>query len=94
MSRQRGRPGSALAPYRVIDFSEGGFNWCGKVLADLGADVIKVEPTEGSSTRDQGPFIGDEPGPDNSLFCGRTATTNVALRSTSVLLLVNHSLDG
>lgn len=68
MSRQRGRPGSALAPYRVIDFSEGGFNWCGKVLADLGADVIKVEPTGGSSTRDQGPFIGDEPGSDNSLF--------------------------
>ena len=61
-------PESALAPYRVVDLSEGGFNWCGKVLADLGADVIKVEPPGGSATRGRGPFIGDEPGPENSLF--------------------------
>ena len=67
-SGNRGRPGSALAPYRVVDLSEGGFNWCGKVLADLGADVIKVEPPGGSATRGRGPFVGDEPGPENSLF--------------------------
>ena len=67
-SGNRGRSGSALAPYRVIDLAEGGFNWCGKALADLGADVIKVEPPGGSPTRERGPFIGDEPGPENSLF--------------------------
>ena len=33
-----------LTPYRALDLTEGGFNWCGKVLADMGADVIKVEP--------------------------------------------------
>ena len=39
---------SPLGPYRALDLTEGGFNWCGKVLADLGADVIKVEPVGGS----------------------------------------------
>ena len=41
---------AALTPYRVLDLTEGGFNWCGRVLADLGADVINVEPSGGSPT--------------------------------------------
>ena len=45
---------SALASYRVLDLTEGGFNWCGKVLADLGADVIKIEPPGGSLSRWRG----------------------------------------
>ncbi len=57
-----------LSPYRVLDLTEGGFNWCGKVLADFGADVIKVEPPGGSPTRERGPFVGGVPGPDRSLF--------------------------
>lgn len=39
----------------------------GKLLADLGADVVKVEPPEGSPTRRIGPYAGDEPDPDRSL---------------------------
>src|SRR5439155_12271972 len=40
-----------LAPYRVLDLTdESGFS-CGKILADLGADVIKVEPPGGDPTR-------------------------------------------
>ena len=42
-----------LTRYRVLDLTEGGYNWCGKVLADLGADVIKVEPPGGSPTRER-----------------------------------------
>jgi crotonobetainyl-CoA:carnitine CoA-transferase CaiB-like acyl-CoA transferase len=42
---------SVLAPYRVLDLTdESGFS-CGKILADLGADVIKVEPPAGDATR-------------------------------------------
>ncbi len=57
-----------LAPYRVLDLTEGGVNWAGRVLADLGADVVKVEPPEGSATRGRGPFAGDRPGREDSLF--------------------------
>ena len=59
---------AALAPYRVLDLTEGGFNWCGRVLADLGADVIKVEPPGGSPTRLRGPFYQDRIDPERSLF--------------------------
>ena len=40
--------------------------WCGMTLADLGADVIKVEPLDGDDTRGYGPpFLeqGDEDSP-------------------------------
>lgn len=57
-----------LSPYRVLDLTEGGFNWCGKVLADLGADVIKIEPPSGSPTRAISPFVGGQEGCDRSLF--------------------------
>ena len=57
-----------LTPYRALDLTEGGFNWCGKVLADMGADVIKMEPVGGSSTRFRGPFYKDDPHPEKSLF--------------------------
>jgi crotonobetainyl-CoA:carnitine CoA-transferase CaiB-like acyl-CoA transferase len=32
---------------------------CGRILADLGADVVKVEPPGGEADRLQPPFIGD-----------------------------------
>ena len=35
--------------------------YCGKVLARLGAEVIRVEPPEGGPARMTGPFPDDEP---------------------------------
>jgi crotonobetainyl-CoA:carnitine CoA-transferase CaiB-like acyl-CoA transferase len=40
---------------------------CGKLFADMGADVIKLEPPEGAESRYAGPFAGDHPAPNHSL---------------------------
>ncbi len=57
-----------LTPYRVLDLTDQRGMLAGQILADLGADVICVEPPDGSSARSVGPFAGDDPGPDRSLF--------------------------
>jgi crotonobetainyl-CoA:carnitine CoA-transferase CaiB-like acyl-CoA transferase len=51
-----GRIPSLLSPYRVLDLSDGSGFLCGKILADLGADVIKVEPPGGDPARWVEPF--------------------------------------
>jgi len=56
-----------LSPYRVIDLACDRGILCGQILADLGAEVIQVEPREGSAARRQGPFYRDRPGAERSL---------------------------
>ncbi|MGA2410870.1 MAG: CoA transferase [Candidatus Binataceae bacterium] len=56
-----------LSPYRVIDLSDERGQLCGQILADLGADVILVEPPGGSRARLRGPYYKNEPHPDYSL---------------------------
>jgi crotonobetainyl-CoA:carnitine CoA-transferase CaiB-like acyl-CoA transferase len=57
-----------LSPYRVLDLADGRGAFCGKLLSDLGADVIKVEPPSGDPARRIGPFYQDDPHPEKSLF--------------------------
>ncbi|HLX06067.1 MAG TPA: CaiB/BaiF CoA-transferase family protein [Candidatus Binatus sp.] len=57
-----------LSPYRVLDLTTERGLLCGQMIADLGADVIKVEPPGGSSARRIGPFYKDAPHPDRSLY--------------------------
>jgi crotonobetainyl-CoA:carnitine CoA-transferase CaiB-like acyl-CoA transferase len=45
-----------LSPYRVLDLSDDRGIFCSYMLAELGADVICVEPAGGSSSRQRGPF--------------------------------------
>ena len=57
-----------LSPYRVLDCTDHRGPLAGMMLAQLGADVVSVEPPEGSSTRRLAPFLGDAPGPERSLW--------------------------
>jgi crotonobetainyl-CoA:carnitine CoA-transferase CaiB-like acyl-CoA transferase len=59
---------SALSGYRVLELAESpGGEYCGKLLADFGADVIKLEkPGGGSPTRAMGPFPADAGGTECS----------------------------
>ncbi|MGH7342695.1 MAG: CoA transferase, partial [Candidatus Rokuibacteriota bacterium] len=58
----------ALTGLRVIELADEQAEYCGLTLAGLGADVIKVEPPGGNSTRRIGPFHEDQPDPERSLF--------------------------
>ena len=53
--------------YRILDLTDERGQLCGQVLADLGADVVLVEPPEGSHSRRVGPFAGDVEGVERSL---------------------------
>lgn len=57
-----------LGPYRVLDLTDERGLLCGRILGDLGADVLQVEPPGGSPARRLGPFYQDDPAPDRSLF--------------------------
>src|SRR5260370_23600035 len=51
---------TALAGIKVLDLSGLAGQYCGKQFADLGADVILIEPLVGSSVRRDGPFLDDQ----------------------------------
>ena len=59
---------SMLSPYRVLDLADEKGLLCGKILGDLGADVIKIEKSGGDAARNLGPFYKDEVHPEKSLF--------------------------
>jgi crotonobetainyl-CoA:carnitine CoA-transferase CaiB-like acyl-CoA transferase len=56
-----------LAGLRVLELADEKGQFCGKLLGDLGADVIKIEPPGGESCRHVGPFLDDIPHPERSL---------------------------
>ncbi|EFC82908.1 CaiB/BaiF CoA-transferase family protein [Parafrankia sp. EUN1f] len=53
---------------RVLEIAGEFSAYPSKLLADLGADVIVVEPPHGAATRSWGPFADDRPGPEASLY--------------------------
>ena len=56
-----------LAGLRILELADEKGQFCGKLFADLGADVVKIEPPGGEPCRHVGPFMDDIPHPDRSL---------------------------
>src|SRR3972149_4120753 len=57
-----------LAAYRVLDLTDARGILCGKILADPGAHVGRVEPPAGNPGRREGPFAGEAADPERSLY--------------------------
>jgi len=74
-------PTSLLSGYRVLDLSSSMGAFCGKMLRDLGMDVIKVEPLGGDSARWEPPFAKGREHGEGSL---RFAYLNAGKRSVTL----------
>ncbi len=72
---------SLLGPYRALDLCDEMGMLCGKVLADLGADVIKIEKPSGDPARNLGAFYQDSPDPEKNLlwFAYNTSKRGITL---------------
>ncbi len=74
-------PEGPLANVRVLEFTDEIGAYCGKLFADLGADVIKVEPPGGEDQRRTPPFLDGDPAPDASIafWAQNTSKRSLAL---------------
>jgi crotonobetainyl-CoA:carnitine CoA-transferase CaiB-like acyl-CoA transferase len=92
-----------LSGIRVMEEADETAEYCGLLLAGLGAEVVKLEPPEGAPTRRIGPFLEDKPGPERSLHfwaynrgkrsvIDRIETTEL-LAEADILLTSRRDLD-
>ena len=52
-----------LFDVKVLELADEKGEFCGKLLAGAGADVLKIEPPGGQATREIGPFYHDQADP-------------------------------
>ena len=82
-----------LDSYRILDLANHRGQLCGKILADMGGDVVKIEPPGGDPVRRKGPFLNDDPHPEKSLYWfahntnKRSVTLDIAKEDGKRLLL-------
>jgi len=57
----------ALDDLHVLEIADESGEYAGRLLAGMGAEVVKLEPPGGAASRRIGPFLGDRPHPDRSL---------------------------
>ena len=67
MNAQSSEKTGALSPYKILDLTDHRGWLAGKMLGDLGATIIKIEPVDGDLGRHRGPFFKDNIDSDNSL---------------------------
>jgi crotonobetainyl-CoA:carnitine CoA-transferase CaiB-like acyl-CoA transferase len=66
-----GNLGNSLAGFTVLEIGDQLGDYASMLLAGLGAEVIKLEPREGSASRRIGPFASPAPDPEQSIFFWR-----------------------
>lgn len=71
--------GGALQGVRVLDLSGEPGQFCGKLMGDLGAEVIKIEPPTGDEVRQLGPFYADLEDVNRSLYWHAMNTSKRAI---------------
>lgn len=59
---------TALTGIRIIEIANERLSLAGKLMADMGADVILIEPPGGDPSRLYPPFMDDNPGKERSLY--------------------------
>ena len=64
---QKAAASGPFSGLRVLELADEKGQWCGKLIADLGGDVIKIEPPGGEAARTIGPFYQDIPNRERSL---------------------------
>jgi benzylsuccinate CoA-transferase BbsE subunit len=68
-----------LEELQVLDLADEKASFCSKLLADLGARVIKIERPGGDSSRRLGPFLSDSPDLEKSLFFFHNNTNKLGI---------------
>jgi len=76
---------SSLSPYRILDLTDENGLLASRILADLGADTIVIEPPEGNPARRLGPFYHNIPHHEKSLtwFALNTNKRSITLDITT-----------
>lgn len=81
----------ALSGVKVLDLSdEIAGSYCAKLMADFGADVIKIEEPGGNKMRKAGPFLDDDPHPEKS---GRFFYLNTNKKSVTLNLKTKTGVE-
>jgi len=68
-----------LKGIKVLDLADEKASFCSKLLADLGAEVIKVERPGGDPSREMGPFVEDYHYPENSILFFHNNTNKLGI---------------
>ena len=68
-----------LKGLQVLDLADEKASFCSKLLADLGARVIKIERPGGDRSRKKGPFLEGSPNPEKSFFFFHNNTNKLGI---------------